>query len=87
MTDFLTKSNILADLWINYRGDEQFDDFIEYNDIGLPLAYFISNDLVELKNPIADTYITETFDLLLAALDIKEDIGFDTLNEMLNYTI
>ena len=87
MTDFLTKSNILADLWINYRGDEQFEDFIEYNDIGLPLAYFISNDLVTLKGPISETYITETFELLLAAMEIHEDTGFNSLNEILNYTI
>lgn len=85
MTDFLTKSNILADLWINYRGEEQFDDFITYNDIGLPLAYFISNNLVTVKDAIGETYITETFDLLMAALDISEDVGFESLNEMLNY--
>ena len=44
-TPFSNKVAILADLWINYRDDEQFQDFIEYNDLGLPLGYLINTEL------------------------------------------
>jgi hypothetical protein len=34
---FDNKISILAELWMNYRDDEELQDFIEYNDLGLPL--------------------------------------------------
>jgi hypothetical protein len=73
---------MLADLWMNYRGDEEFNDFIEYNDLGMPLAYAIANNIVE-KTAMAETLINETFELLLAALEIPEDEGFDSLDDLL----
>jgi hypothetical protein len=79
-TTFDNKASILADLWLNYRQDAEFADFIEYNDIGLPLAYAIANDIVQ-TTPIATKFIEETFDLLVTALEI-EDSDFETLDEM-----
>jgi hypothetical protein len=75
------KAFILADLWMNYRQDEEFQDFVEYNDIGLPLAYMIANNIVE-ANPLANKFVEETFDLLVSGLGI-EDEGFENLDEML----
>lgn len=79
-TTFDNKASILADLWLNYRQDAEFADFIEYNDIGLPLAYAIANDIVQ-TTPIATKFIEETFALLVTALEI-EDSDFETLDEM-----
>ncbi len=45
------KLSILSQLWLDYRDDEEFTDFIEYNDLGLPLAYAISNDIVKITQP------------------------------------
>jgi hypothetical protein len=67
---------------MDYRGDEEFQDFIEYNDLGLPLAYAVYADLVE-PTPLAEQYITETFDLLITSLGLT-DTGFDSLSEILN---
>jgi hypothetical protein len=66
---------------MNYRDDEGLQDFIEYNDLGLPLAYFLYNELV-LPTKQAEVYIDETFTLLVAALGV-EDVGFESLDEML----
>jgi hypothetical protein len=66
---------------MNYREDEGLQDFIEYNDLGLPLAYFLYNELV-LPTKQSEIYIEETFSLLVAALDV-EDVGFESLDEML----
>lgn len=81
-TTFKNKCLILADLWLNYRDDEEFIDFIEYNDLGLPLAYAVANKIVPRPNPIAQQFIIETFDLLLAGLDIEEDTGFELLDDV-----
>ena len=78
--DFNVKCSILNQLWTDYRYDEDFEDFIEYNDIGLPLASFIDEGLVD-TTPRAEIYISETFDLLVAALDI-EDKDYDSLEAM-----
>lgn len=80
-TPFLTKTFILGELWLNYRKDPEFQDFIEYNDLGLPLAYAISEGMIE-KSPIAENYVLETFEVLLAGLGI-EDEGFETLDDLL----
>lgn len=78
-----TKAEILADLWLNYRQDAEFVDFIEYNDIGLPLAYVIANGIVEMT-PLAEGFINETFELLLAGLGLDEDdVGFESLDDLL----
>ena len=73
---------ILADLWLNYRNDEEFVDFIQYNDLGLPLAYAIDSGIVKMTET-AQSFIEETFSLLLAGLDI-EDTGFETLDDVLS---
>lgn len=74
--------DILSDLWMNYKQDVEFVDFIEYNDLGLPLAYAISNSIVKTTE-VAQGYVDETFELLLAALEIEEDTGFETLDDLL----
>lgn len=80
-TTFSDKCHILADLWLNYRDDEDFQDFVEYNDLGLPLAYALSNNIVEVSS-MAEQFVIETFDLLLAGLEI-EDTGFISLDEVM----
>jgi hypothetical protein len=72
---------ILGQLWSDYRDDEQMEDFIEYNDLGLPMAYFVAEDLVAI-NEKGKLYITETFDLFLESLGIKDE-GFEDLNQVL----
>lgn len=81
-TDYSDKVTILADLWMSYRNEPDFEDFIDYNDIALPLAYCISNNIV-VSTPLAETFINESFDLLLGALDIDEDTGYTSLDELL----
>lgn len=82
-TTFESKCAILAELWMDYRDDPQFEDFIQYNDLGLPLGYAVYTTMVEPKD-IAIRMINESFDVLLAGLGIDEDTGFDTLEDILN---
>ena len=81
LTPLSSRAEILGDLWINYRDDEEFQDFLQYNDLGLPLSYAYSSKMIEL-NAYAETIINETFDLLLAGLGIEEDTGFESLDDL-----
>lgn len=80
-TSFDNKCLILSDLWLNYRDDEEFEDYISYNDLGLPLAYAIANGIVE-KSAIAENFVDEAWDLLLEGLGV-EDIEFHSLEDIL----
>lgn len=82
VTPFETQAAILAELWIEYRYDENFSDFIEYNDLGLPLAYAVSNSIAEVDG-LGRGLIEETFDVLLQGLEL-EDTGFDNLSDLLD---
>jgi hypothetical protein len=80
MTDFTTRCEILGELYDDYSQQKNFKDFIEFNDIGMPLAYFVSADLCEASDD-GIRYINETWDLFLVALDL-EDIGYHNLEHV-----
>ena len=82
-TPVKVRAEILSDLWLNFRNEADFQDFIEYNDLGLPLAYAISSEIVPITEK-AEQFINETFLLLLASLAIEYDTGFDSLDEILD---
>jgi len=86
MTPFSSKCNVLAELWLDYRDDEEFLDFIAYNDLGLPLAYAVSSNLVNGLSDTGESMIEETWTLFLAGLDV-EDTGFETLDDVLGMGI
>jgi hypothetical protein len=78
---FENKITILAELWMNYRDDEELQDFVEYNDLGLPLAYFLVNEIV-LPTSQSELYINETYDLFIASLQVA-DREWESLDELL----
>lgn len=80
-TTFPNKLSILSDLWLNYRDTEEFTEFIEYHDIGLPLAYLLESEIVK-STDAATKLIDETFSALLSALG-QEDLNFTDLDEIL----
>lgn len=81
MTNFSSKCSILGEIWEDHREGKEFVDFVEYNDLGLPLAYLNSEGLAV---PTSDgmRYIEETFDLFLSSLNVN-DTGFNDLNEVM----
>ncbi len=91
-TPFGTRVEILADFWNNCREDEEVgelheDDreFIEFHNLGLPLAFMLANDFLDMEavtESPASNLIDETFDLLLMHWNQPKDIGFQNLDEI-----
>lgn len=79
-TDFNNKVSILGALWANYQDDDSMKDFMEFNDIGLPLAYMVSEKLA-IETEAGARFIEETFDMFMIALGI-DDTGFEFLDEV-----
>jgi hypothetical protein len=82
MTDFSNVCDILGELYANYKDDKEFSDFIEFNDLGLPLAYMVRENLAVPSDDGAK-YIVETWDLFLKSLNV-EDSGFTDLDSVLD---
>ena len=80
-TPFDKRCEILAELWMYNRDDVKLKDFFQYNDVGMPAAWLIDEEFVTPTPPLM-LLISETFDVLLAALEIKEDTGFDSLDNL-----
>lgn len=78
------KMIILADLWIQYRDSDEFRDFIEYNDIALPLAFMLTSGLAK-ETSESMKFIDETFDLLLTSLNI-EDQGYESIEDIFGFS-
>jgi hypothetical protein len=83
-TTFDNKCAILSDLWLNYKDEAELADFVEYNDLGLPLAYLIHTDLVTV-NENGISYIDETFNLLCEGVGVDLDGEYESLNELMTF--
>lgn len=82
-TPFEIRVAILADLWLNFRDDEDFQEFISYNDVGLPIAFALNENFVT-GTDASTRFINETFELLLKGLELEDSgKGWEDLDEIL----
>lgn len=81
MTTFENKTIILSELWLNYRDDEGFAEFIDYNDLALPFAFAISEGLIPPQESMV-RFIEDAWDILLSTLNL-EDGDYSKLDELL----
>jgi hypothetical protein len=79
---FSNRCELLADFWLSYRREEEFLEFVDYNDIGLPLAYAFANDIA-IQTEIGERYINETYELLAEAVGVSDKEEFDSFESML----
>jgi hypothetical protein len=79
--DFADKTGILGQLWIDFRDDDNFTAFMEYNDIGVPMAYYVAEGLVTGLTPLGEQYVEESIDMMFKLLDITE-AEVDELHEI-----
>ena len=85
MTDFATQCVILGELYENYRETKDFKAFIEFNDLGLPLAYLTAQGLIVEVSDDGRRYIIDTFEMFLQSIKLSEDdiVEGMTLDEVL----
>jgi hypothetical protein len=85
VTDFVTQCVILGELYENYKEEKDFKAFIEYNDLGLPLAYLTAQGLVVEVSDDGRRYVMDTFEMFIKSIKLTEDdiIEGMTLDEVL----
>ena len=70
ISPFNKKLIILSDVYLHYRDDDEFKEFAEYNDLGLPLAHVCATGLAEIK-PYGVDCIEETYDLCVGPIYLR----------------
>ena len=78
------QTEILAQLWMDYRDEGYFQEFFQYADLGFPLAYLLTQNVVT-RNPETDKFIGDTWEMFLGLVGF-EDTGFDSLEDVLAET-
>jgi hypothetical protein len=85
MADFDTKVKILSYVYVWERENPALGDFGTVFDIGLPLAYFLHNDVVTLKPEVAEEMIADierTYGALVTTLGLDPHGEYDSFREM-----
>jgi hypothetical protein len=80
-TTFENKALILGQLWIRNEEEEEWADFFKYNNLGLPLAFALAEEIINHSESL-EKYVNETWKLLLASMNI-EDTGFEDFEELI----
>lgn len=81
ITTLADRAFILGRFWINERDNEAFEEYIEFNDLGLPLSYSLAEGIIE-TNPMVEAHINDSFNMLLDILKV-EDTGYGSYEEIL----
>ena len=71
--DFSDKTGVIGQLWIEFRNDEDFDAFMDYNDLGGPMAYMVAEGLIKDLTPVGEEMIEETFKMFLELINVTEE--------------
>ena len=81
------KAEIIFEFTNEYASDEAFEDFFSYNDLGVPMAIMIVNDLVIL-NEGGVQVLDETWKSLCENLnDADAEYDYESLNELIEKSV
>jgi hypothetical protein len=78
--DLDSKIEIIVEFTHRYLGDKRFKTFFDYNNIGIPLALAVNEELCSL-NSGGIKIIEETYNLLCFELNINNNISFDSIED------
>lgn len=84
MTSFEKKCQILNEVFTENSENEELQEFVKYNDLGLPLSFLISSLGVDFTDKAVEL-IDETYESLLTELGIQDvTYDYDNYEEMLD---
>ncbi len=77
------KCDILSEIWYYHRDNEEFEDFLEMYDIGLPLAYFLREKIC-LPTKAGQTLMQDTYEALIGKFGVSATKVFAGLDELIS---
>jgi hypothetical protein len=85
-TTFENQCIILSDVWMEYRDSDDMAEFMDYFDLAFPMAFSFSQGIAK-PTEIGQSIIDECWSSLLASLGVKEDTGFESLEDLIGLGI
>jgi hypothetical protein len=83
MTTLETKMQILSDFWVTLSTDEEYADFAEVHDIGIPLAMLVIQGHA-LATESGVKWIETDYEDLCEELGLDKYGDYESLDEMLD---
>lgn len=68
--NFAEKAAVVSSLWTEFGDDEDFEDFMSYNEIGCQVGYVYANNLATELSPEGVKKVEETLDNFLGILNL-----------------
>lgn len=84
MTNLETKMQILSDFWVHYSTSEEYAEFAEVHDIGIPLAMLVLQGHAT-ASPSGIKWIESDYDDLCEELVIDKYGDYTSLEQMFEY--
>ena len=85
-TTFSDKCRILGDFWLDYREDadkdENWKQFLEYADMGLPLAFLVDRGYANALTDIGEAIVDETWNVFCEMCVVDPDGAYITLSDI-----
>ena len=75
--ELIDKARIIADFWMDYRNDPNYDEFMQYHDLGLPLSFGISDGFIQELSPRGEALVQETYVALCVIAGADPEASFD----------
>ena len=79
--DNRTKAEILVQFTQDHFNSEEYDDFFDYNDLGVPLAIAINNDLVILTDA-GEQLLDETWKDLCLLFEADPNGEYESIDDL-----
>lgn len=79
-TPFSKICQLLGDLYAEHH--ESWDDFIQQNNVGFPLAFFFSRSYIGRPTEEGCNFIKETWSDMLEFIELSDDIEYFSWQEL-----
>ena len=80
--ELVDKADILFAAWEDKLTDSSWQSFIEYNDDGLHLAYYVAMGYILDMTEEAESYVHDSYEMLCEILKVSNDKTYLSWQEM-----
>lgn len=83
--EIIEKAHIIIQFTEEFRGVEKYDEFFEYNDMGVPLSIALANDFIILTDG-GRKIIEETFEDICWQFEADPNGEYENLEDLIDST-
>lgn len=83
MNSFSTQCEILSELWLDHRDEDEFEDFLKTNHLAVALAHMVAQGLAKVEER-GEIYISEAWGQFLEDLNADPNLTYHDLDDLLD---